>query len=32
MTERKAIADRYKKIAGFDPAALNARPDFDPPV
>ena len=30
MAERKAIADGYKKIAGFDPAALNARPSLDP--
>ena len=32
MTEgaRKAIADGYKKIAGFDPATLNARDSFDP--
>ena len=30
MAERKQIADGYKKIAGFDPAALNARPSFDP--
>jgi 2-polyprenyl-6-methoxyphenol hydroxylase-like FAD-dependent oxidoreductase len=30
MTERKQIADGYKKIAGFDPATLNARPSFDP--
>lgn len=32
MADRKAIADGYKKIAGFDPAALNARPSFDPPA
>lgn len=31
MIERKEIADRYKKVAGFDPAALNARSSFDPP-
>src|SRR5262249_29408655 len=29
MAERKEIADGYKKIAGFDPAALNARPSYD---
>ena len=28
--ERKEIADGYKKIAGFDPATLNARESFDP--
>jgi 2-polyprenyl-6-methoxyphenol hydroxylase-like FAD-dependent oxidoreductase len=32
MAERKEIADGYKKIAGFDPATLNARPSFDPPA
>lgn len=32
MTERQEIAAGYKKIAGFDPATLNARPSFDPPV
>lgn len=26
--ERQEIADLYKKIAGFDPATLNARPSF----
>ena len=31
MAERKEIADHYKKIAGFDPAGLNARASFDPP-
>jgi 2-polyprenyl-6-methoxyphenol hydroxylase-like FAD-dependent oxidoreductase len=31
VAERKEIADGYKKIAGFDPAALNARPSLDPP-
>jgi 2-polyprenyl-6-methoxyphenol hydroxylase-like FAD-dependent oxidoreductase len=30
-SERKEIAERYKKVAGFDPAALNARSSFDPP-
>jgi len=32
MEERKQIADGYKKVAGFDPAQLNARPSFDPVV
>jgi len=31
VAERKKIADDYKKIAGFDPAGLNARQSFDPP-
>lgn len=26
--ERKAIADQYKKVAGFDPASLNARRSY----
>ncbi len=30
--ERKKIADDYKKVAGFDPAGLNARESFDPPL
>ncbi len=30
MDERKAIADGYKKVAGFDPATLNARASFNP--
>jgi 2-polyprenyl-6-methoxyphenol hydroxylase-like FAD-dependent oxidoreductase len=29
--ERSKIADDYKKVAGFDPAGLNARASFDPP-
>ena len=29
MTERKAIADGYKRVAGFDPALLNARASLD---
>src|SRR6185437_16241410 len=31
LAERQAIADHYKKIAGFDPAGLNERASFDPP-
>ena len=31
FAERKQIADNYKKVAGFDPAGLNARESFDPP-
>ena len=31
MAERRQIADDYKKIAGFDPQALNDRASFDPP-
>jgi hypothetical protein len=30
--ERKAIADSYKRVAGFDPATLNARASLDPPA
>jgi 5-methylphenazine-1-carboxylate 1-monooxygenase len=30
MAERQAIADHYKKGAGFDPATLNARPSYTP--
>jgi 2-polyprenyl-6-methoxyphenol hydroxylase-like FAD-dependent oxidoreductase len=30
IEERKAIADEYKKVAGFDPATLNARPSYTP--
>lgn len=29
--ERAAIAQHYKALAGFDPAALKARPSFSPP-
>ena len=28
MDERRSIADEYKKIAGFDPATLNARAGY----
>lgn len=30
MAERAEIAADYKRVAGFDPAALNARPSYDP--
>ncbi|MFN9926151.1 MAG: flavin-dependent oxidoreductase [Phenylobacterium sp.] len=32
LDERKAIADSYKRVAGFDPATLNARASLDPPA
>jgi hypothetical protein len=28
MAERAAIAADYKRVAGFDPAALNAKPGY----
>lgn len=28
MAERRAIAEEYKRIGGFDPATLNARPSY----
>jgi 2-polyprenyl-6-methoxyphenol hydroxylase-like FAD-dependent oxidoreductase len=30
MAERRAIADEYKQVAGFDPAALRAKPQYTP--
>lgn len=30
FAERAEIADNYKKLAGFDPASLNARESYDP--
>lgn len=30
MAERAAIAADYKKVAGFDPTALNAKPSYTP--
>jgi hypothetical protein len=30
MSERAAIAADYKKVAGFDPAALNAKARYTP--
>jgi hypothetical protein len=30
MAERADIAATYKKIAGFDPAVLNARQSYSP--
>jgi 5-methylphenazine-1-carboxylate 1-monooxygenase len=30
MEERMAIADEYKRVAGFDPASLNAKPSYTP--
>ncbi len=30
MSERAAIAAAYKKVAGFDPAVLNAKPSYTP--
>ena len=32
VSERKKIADEYKKIAGFDPEGLNLRQSYDHPV
>jgi 2-polyprenyl-6-methoxyphenol hydroxylase-like FAD-dependent oxidoreductase len=29
MAERQAIAEEYKRVAGFDPGVLNARPSYD---
>ena len=31
QAERAAIAEHYKRLAGFDPATLNARPSLNPP-
>ena len=31
MTERVEIATHYKRLAGFEPATLNARPSLSPP-
>lgn len=31
MAERVEIATRYKRLAGFEPATLNARPSLSPP-
>lgn len=31
MTERAEIAAHYKRLAGFEPATLNARPSLTPP-
>ena len=31
LSERKEIADNYKKIAGFDPNGLNVRSSYNPP-
>lgn len=31
LSERSEIATRYKRLAGFEPATLNARPSLSPP-